>query len=156
MLKAALLQDGYKVIVAGISAIEEDIYLNAIDTLDELEQKRVTLVKDRTYDIVSKASAAIVNSGTATLETALLNCPQVAVYHLNIGPLLYRLKPLLFKIPYFTLVNIIAGKEVIKERLAYHFTVTNVANDLTDIINNTDTKAHIQQDYTHLRKLLEQ
>ncbi len=149
MLDAALRQEGYSVVVAAMSSIEKDIYLSAIDRCTD--KSRVELVFDNTYSVVSHADAAIVNSGTATLETALLMCPQAAVYHLAGGRLLELLQPLIFKIKYFTLVNIIAEREVIHEHLAHHFTVDNVAADLNDILSNTQRRQTMLSDYKEIK-----
>ena len=153
MLDAALLQEGYRVVVAAISSVGKDIYLSAIEHCKD--KSRVELRFDQTYDIVSSARAAIVNSGTATLETALLSCPQTAVYHLAAGRLLAMLRPLIFSTPYFTLVNIIAGKEVIRELLAHLFTTDNVAADLRELLHNDTRRQAMLSDYQEIRKHLE-
>jgi len=153
MLDAALLQEGYRVVVAAVNSVGKDIYLSAIDHCKD--KSRVELRFDQTYDIVSSARAAIVNSGTATLETALLSCPQTAVYHLAAGRLLAMLRPLIFSTPYFTLVNIIAGKEVIRELLAHLFTTDNVAADLHDLLHNDTRRQAMLSDYREIKKHLE-
>lgn len=151
MTEAALRQKGYEVVVARTSAVEEQVYT---DILKQTDSSRIRLVTDKTRAVVAGAKAAVVNSGTATLETALLGCPQAAVYHLAVGRLLYKFKPLLFKIPYFTLVNIIAGEEVIKEWLAYRFTTDNVAADLSDILGNDSRRERMLQGYEKIRSAL--
>ena len=110
-----------------------------------------------TYAAVLQASAAIVNSGTATLETALLGCPQVAVYYAACSGLLRWLrwaKPLVFSIPYFTPVNIIADKEVIRECVASRFTETNVTAELQRLLTDETYKKEMLADYEHLIALL--
>lgn len=113
----------------------------------------VTLATD-TYSAVRQARAAVVNSGTATLETALLGCPQVAVYHLAFGHLLGLLRPVMFQIPHFTLVNIVAGREVIKELLAYEFTVESVRDELHRLLTDTSYVQKMQSGYTEIRQIL--
>lgn len=113
----------------------------------------VTLTAD-TYRAVCHARAAVVNSGTATLETALLGCPQVAVYHLACGRLLGLLRPIMFQIPHFTLVNIIAGREVIKELLAHEFTVNSVRDELSRILTDASYVSRMQQGYAAVRHVL--
>ncbi len=153
MLEAALRQTGYEVVVAGISTVDRSLYMKVID--DCKDPARVNIVFDKTFDVLRYASVAVVNSGTATLETALIGTPQTAVYQLYVGPLLYTLRSLVFKIPFFTLVNIIAGREVIKEWLAYRFTVGNVAADLHDILTNTARRQQMLTDYSDIRKALQ-
>lgn len=149
MLKAALRQEGYNIVVAAMSNTKQEIYESIISATLSLnsDRQRVSVIYDDTYNIIKYAAAAIVCSGTATLETALIGCPQTAVYDLKIGPLLYRLKPLVFHIPYFTLVNIVANKQVICEWLAYRFTVNNVTNDLRDILTNRERHQTMLTDY---------
>lgn len=113
----------------------------------------VTLTTD-TYAAVRQARAAVVNSGTATLETALLGCPQAAVYHLAFGHLLGLLRPVMFRIPHFTLVNIVAGREVIKELLAYEFTVESVRDELRRLLTDTAYVAHMRQGYADVQRIL--
>ena len=107
-----------------------------------------------TYDTVLHARAAIVNSGTATLETALLGCPQVAVYHLSFGHLLGFLRPVMFRIPHFTLVNIVSKREVIKELLAYEFTVESTRDELRRLLTDTAYTQQMCADYKQLQQLL--
>ena len=107
-----------------------------------------------TYDAVLHARAAIVNSGTATLETALLGCPQVAVYHLSFGHLLGFLRPVMFRIPHFTLVNIVSKREVIKELLAYEFTVESTRDELRRLLTDTVYTQQMCADYKQLQQLL--
>ncbi len=151
MLKAALQQEGYGVVIAGMSSLPVSAYE---DVLKKVDNPRIRLVLDHTSEVVSGAEAAIVNSGTATLEAALLGCPMTSVYHLNIGPLLYQLRPLLFSIPYFTLVNIIANKEVIREWLAYRFTIENVSADLKDILENPLRRQNMLCEFEGIRATL--
>lgn len=113
----------------------------------------VTLTTD-TYAIVRGARAAVVNSGTATLETALLGCPEVAVYHLAFGRLLGLLRPIMFQIPHFTLVNIVAGREVIKELLAYEFTVDTVCDELRRLLTDEAYVRQMRQGYAEVQTIL--
>ena len=83
--------------------------------------QNVTLVFEATYDLLSHASAAIVTSGTATLETALFKVPQVVVY--KAGNLEYAVASKVVKVDYISLVNLIAGKEVVKELIQQDATV---------------------------------
>ena len=111
-------------------------------------------LRDDTYNVVRHASAAIVNSGTATLETALLGCPQVAVYHLAFKYLVELLRPVIFQIPYFTLVNIIAGRAVIRELLTVDFTVEEVRDELHRLLTDTDYVARMREGYADVQRIL--
>ncbi|MCQ2339963.1 MAG: lipid-A-disaccharide synthase [Paludibacteraceae bacterium] len=107
-----------------------------------------------TYQLVTHAKAAIVNSGTATLETALLNCPQTAVYYIACSKWLGWLKPFIFKIPFFTLVNIVPAREVIKELIAFNFTKAKIVTELTRLLTDEPYRQQMLADYDEIRSIL--
>lgn len=108
-----------------------------------------------TYSLLASARAAIVNSGTATLETALIGCPQTAVYYVaGSKHLEWLLKPIMFKIKHFTLVNIIAGKEVIQELVARRFTQANIEQELTRLLNDEAYRTKMQYEYANIQAIL--
>jgi len=150
MLEAARRYPEYKIVVCAAPGIEDAFYAPFL-------REGETLTRD-TYGTVLQARAAVVNSGTATLETALLGCPQVAVYHLALSWLIALIRswaqPLLFSIPYFTLVNIIPGREVIKEFVANEFTTENVANELGRLLHDENYRKEMLASYEHLSSLL--
>lgn len=118
---------------------------------------KLTELTTDTYTAVRQARAAVVNSGTATLETALLGCPQVSVYHLAMGHILKLfnpLRPLIFQTVYFTLVNIITGREVIRELMAYDFTVEAVRDELQRMLTDRDYVARMQEGYMDVKRIL--
>ncbi len=149
MLAAARHFSEYQIVVCAAPNIDDAFYAPYLSPQE-------TLTRD-TYGAVLQASAAVVNSGTATLETALLGCPQVAVYHLACSRLIGLIRwaqPLLFSIPYFTLVNIIAGKEVIKECIANAFTTEHVTAELSRLLNDEAYKKEMLASYEHLVQVL--
>ena len=149
MLEAARRFPEYTIRVCAAPGIPDAFYTPYL-------RAHETLTRD-TYATVQSASAAIVNSGTATLETALLGCPQVAVYHLALSGLIGLVRwaqPLIFSIPYFTLVNIIAEKELIKECIADAFTVENVAAELQRLLTDEAYKKEMLAQYEHLSSIL--
>jgi len=149
MLEAARRFSDYQIVVCAAPGIEDAFYRSYL-------QQGETLTRD-TYEALQQAQAAIVNSGTATLEAALLRCPQVAVYHLAgswlIG-LIRWIQPLLFSIKHFTPVNIVAGKEVIKECIANDFTVEKVADELGRLLTDETYKKEMLASYEHLASIL--
>ena len=150
MLQAAERFPDYQIMVCAAPGINEDLYT------PYLYHTHATLTRD-TYTTVKQAAAAIVNSGTATLETALLGCPQVAVYHLACSRLIGWIRwmqPLFFTIKHFTPVNIIAEKEVIKECIANEFTVDKVAEELHRLLHDEAYKKEMLANYEHLSALL--
>ena len=149
MLEAARRYPDYRIVVCAAPGIDDTFYA---PYLHESE----TLTRD-TYSAVQQAVAAVVNSGTATLETALLGCPQVAVYHLALSPLIALIRwahPLVFSVPYFTLVNIIAGKQVIRECVANEFKTDLVAAELGRLLTDEAYKKDMLASYEHIRSLL--
>ena len=151
MIQAAARFEQYQMVVCAAPGIADDFYTQY------LSQAHITLTRE-TYACVQHASAAIVNSGTATLETALLACPQVAVYHLAFPHLIKLVRswiqPIMFSIPYFTPVNIIANKQVIRECIADQFTVDKVVEELNRLLHDEAYKKEMLADYEHLSNLL--
>ena len=149
MLAAARRFPDYRIVVSAAPGIEDVFYAPYL-------RDGETLTRD-TYSTIQQAKAAVVNSGTATLETALLGCPQVAVYHLACAWLLGWLRwaqPLIFSIPYFTPVNIIAGKELIRECVANQFTEANLTAELQRLLTDESYQKEMLADYEHLITLL--
>ena len=132
MLQAARLvaKDQYQIIVTAAPGIEDSFYLPFL-------QQGETLARD-TYNIVAQAKAAIVNSGTATLETALIGCPQAAVYHVTGSKYLEKiLRPIIFTIPHFTLVNIIPHYTTLNNPTPSYTTLNNPTPSYTTLNNPT-------------------
>ena len=149
MLQAArqVAQDNYHIIVTAAPGIEDDFYRPFLLPGE-------TLTRD-TYNIVAQAKSAIVNSGTATLETALIGCPQTAVYHVTGSKYLEKLlRPILFSIPHFTLVNIIPQQEVIQELIASRFTAENVAHELNRLLHDEPYRQTMLANYQQLWQIL--
>ena len=150
MLEAARRFSECEIVVCAAPGIDKNVYKSSMHDGEKLTHD--------TYDAVRNARAAIVNSGTATLETALLGCPQVAVYHLALNGLVKVIRPvvqgIMFDIPYFTLVNIIAGKQVIRELLANDFTTDAVAAELQRLLTDKQYKRDMLAEYEHIRSIL--
>ncbi len=148
MLAAArqVAGDQYHVVVTAAPGVEDSFYAPYL--------QGETLTRD-TYTLLSEATAAVVNSGTATLETALIGCPQTAVYHVAGSKYLeWILKPIMFKIKHFTLVNIIAGKEVIQELVASRFTQANVEKELKCLLHDTAYREQMLHEYQQIHAIL--
>lgn len=111
-------------VVAGVDNLPADIYHDA-------EQHGIKTVFNQTYDLLNVARAAVVTSGTATLETALLNVPQVVVY--KTSPITYRIAKQLVKIPFISLVNLIAGHEVVRELIQDAYSDPRLVEELSAI-----------------------
>ncbi len=116
---------GYQWFVAGVSSLPETLY-------EPARKRGVPVLYDQTYDLLSHAHAALVTSGTATLETALFEVPQVVCYKTSF--LTYHIAKRLIKAPFISLVNLIAEKEVVKELIHHDFTSERVAEELSKIL----------------------
>lgn len=150
LLEAARRFPDYRIVVCAAPGIDDALYAKYM-------REGETLTRE-TYKAVQQAKAAVVNSGTATLETALLGTPQVAVYHLACAWWLrwnrWWIQPLMFSIPYFTLVNIICGKEVIRELLGEDFTTQKVTAELQGLLTDEAYTKEMLVEYEHLSALL--
>lgn len=148
MLEAArrVAGSGFRIVVAAAPGIDDSFYAPWL--------QGETLTRD-TYALLAAARAAVVNSGTATLEAALVGCPQTAVYYIACSRWLQGLlQPLLFRIRYFTLVNIIAQQEVIQELIARRFTADNLQAELARLLTDEDYRAGMRQHYHTLGETL--
>lgn len=140
--------DIHRIVVTAAPGIEPAFYQRFLQDYPMAE------LRSDTYEAVRHAKAAVVNSGTATLETALLDCPQVAVYHLAGGILLDFMRWLVLRIPHFTLVNILADRELIVEMLGRHFTPDALAAELKRLLGDAEYVSRIRQGYADIRQLL--
>jgi len=124
----APLQERYQVVLAGAPGIEADYYAPFI------EGRQVKIVYNQTYPLLSVAHAALVTSGTATLETCLFGVPQVVCYRLPLPRLADFVRHRLLKVRYISLVNLIADSEVVPELLGRTFTVGHIRSELEAIL----------------------
>ena len=138
----------YETVVVAAPGQPDDIYRKAFNGM-----QGVRLVAGDTFTVLRQAEAAIVNSGTATLEAVLTGCPQVAVYHIAL-PHAVKISGLLFSSKYFTLPNILLQKEVIKEMIGYRFTVDGVATELRNILAGSPARERQLADYDNIRSML--
>ena len=135
----------YQFIIAGAPSQDESFYA------PYLHKKQVHLVMNKTYDILSLASAALVTSGTATLETALFKVPEVVCY--KGGRISYEIAKRVIKLDYISLVNLIMNKEVVKELIQNDFNTSKVKKELGRILDDYE-RARLFIDYWDLEKKL--
>lgn len=128
----------YRVVLAGAPSIDPAYYEPF------LAESGVEVVHGQTYDLLSKAHAALVTSGTATLETALFNVPQVVCYKLPLPKIARIVRRYLIKVPYISLVNLIADREVVTELLADTFTVSHIRHELDRILSGPDRERMLE------------
>ena len=147
MIQAARSFPDYQFVVAGAPGIEPDFYRQYIDADTEI-------VFGETYRLLSHAAAALVTSGTATLETALFRVPQVVCYYTAAGKLVSLLRRLVLKVPFVSLVNLIAGKEVVTELVAGDMSVRAVRRELAQILPGGKERERMLADYETLIQVL--
>ena len=139
----------YQFVVAKAPGLDEDFYNNLI-----APYKNVSWVVNETYALLSKAKAALVTSGTATLETALFGVPQIICYKgSNIS---YQIAKKLIKIKFIGLVNLIIDKEVVKELIQNQLTTQNLHKELTLLLEDGIKLQQLKSDYALLWQLLKQ
>jgi len=136
---------GYRFVIAGAPAISPDYYARFTGMSD------VDIVFDQTYDLLMHADAAVVTSGTATLETALFGVPEVVIY--KMGELTYQIGRQFVKPKYFSLVNLILDREVVKELLQYRLR-EKIASELHRILEDETYRMVMQDNYLKLRRRL--
>lgn len=118
------------------------------------QETGIIKVTDETYDLLSHAQAAVVCSGTATLETALLNVPQVVGYRTSFVSALFA--KMVLQVPYISLVNLILDKQAVKELLQYAFTEQNMVRELKSVLPDGASHARMMKDYKQLQDMIGQ
>ena len=136
MEAAAPFTDRYRLVIAAAPGITDTTYQQYIGVAERRAGRKipVQIVKNRTYDVLSQATAALVTSGTATLETALFQVPQVVCYFMQARQLATLGRRLFIKIPFISLVNLVAGREVVPELVADQMTVARCRQHLASIL----------------------
>ena len=147
MLQVAKHFPSYQFVVAKAPGLEESFYNELL-----APYQNVSSVVNKTYDLLSAAKAALVTSGTATLETALFGVPEVICYKGN--ALSYQIAKRLIKIKFIGLVNLIMDKEVVKELIQDELTPANLERELNELLNNAAKQKQVKEDYAELKKLL--
>ncbi|RSK45604.1 lipid-A-disaccharide synthase [Hymenobacter perfusus] len=137
----------YQFIVAGVDNLDRNYYAN-------FERNNVRILFDQTYDLLAHATAALVTSGTATLETALFDVPQVVCYRTS--AVSYAISKAVIKVPYISLVNLIAGREVVKELIQSDFNARNLVTELKKATADDAFIAKQKAGYAEIREKLGQ
>ena len=148
MLEAARHFEDYQMVIAAAPSIEKSYYKKY---LGDSEAKMVEL---QTYELLTHSTAALVTSGTATLETALLNVPQVVCYETPVPKLIRFAFKHIIKVRFISLVNLIADKEIIQELLADRFSIYNIANELYRILPGQPARERMLANYQIVRERL--
>lgn len=148
MIEVAQSFDQMQFVVAGVESLDAQVYESAI-------KAGIKVVFDQTYDILHHAIAAVVTSGTATLETALFRVPQVVVYRTS--TISYQIAKRLVQIEFISLVNLIAQREVVKELIQDDFSIEKIKQELQALLTDQVYKGLMLQGYDEiLEKIGEQ
>mgnify|MGYP000547938643 FL=1 len=148
MIEVAERFEDYQMVLAGAPSIEDEYY----DKF--LEGTPVRVVKNKTYQLLSHTTAALVTSGTATLETALFNVPQVVCYETPLPKLIRFAFNHVLKVDYISLVNLVANKEVVPEMFADKFTIDGIANELYKIMPGQPARERMLAEYQEVLREL--
>lgn len=130
-------------VIAGVNSLSDSVY-------EPARKAGLKVVFNQTYDLLSHATAAVVTSGTATLETALFRVPQIVVYRTS--SVSYLIAKRLIRVPFISLPNLIAGKEVVKELIQDDFSVEKLRDELNRIFTNVVYKGEMLQGYDLIRE----
>ena len=142
------LADRFQLVVAGAPSVPHDYYLQFFGN------RKVEIVYDQTYPLLMNAHAALVTSGTATLETALFDVPQVVCYATPLPRFISVLRRILLKVKYVSLVNLIADSEVVKELVAADYSEENVRREIDAIIADGPQRNAMKEGYAEVWRRL--
>jgi len=147
MLDVSKAFPSYQFIVAKAPGVNDAFYSSLLDPYNN-----VSAVSGKTYDLLMQAKAALVTSGTATLETALFAVPEVVCYKGSF--LSYEIGRRLVKVKFISLVNLIMDKLVVKELIQHDMNVKNLEHELHELLTNEKRIAEMKKDYSDLKDLL--
>ena len=136
----------HQLVIAGAPNFERNYYEQYFGELN------IPVVFDQTYDLLKNAEAAVVTSGTATLETGILKVPQVVVYKAN--PLSIFIAKLVIKVKFISLVNLINNFLSVRELIQKECTTMDIADELDELINKKDHRASVMENYEILAEKL--
>ncbi len=147
MLEVSKAFPQYQFVLAKAPSVEDEFYAGLLQYYTN-----VSSACNKTYWLLAQSKAALVTSGTATLETALFGVPEVVCYKgSNIS---YQIAKRLIKIKYIALVNLIMDRPVVKELIQYELTAENLKNELAELLNNQSRQQQLKKDYKDLKSML--
>ncbi len=147
MLETSKSFPQYRFVVAKAPSIDNTFYAGMMEAYPGVQT-----VENKTYELLNKSKAALVTSGTATLETALFGVPEVVCYKgSNIS---YQIAKRLIKIKFISLVNLIMDKMIVKELIQNELTAGNLSRELESLLHDEEKREQLQHDYRDLRNNL--
>ncbi|UVS01346.1 lipid-A-disaccharide synthase [Bacteroides fragilis] len=148
MIRATSAFPDYQLVLVAAPGISPEYYAEFV------KGTNLQVIFGRTYRLLQQADVALVTSGTATLETALFRVPQVVCYHTPVGKLVSFLRKHILKVKFISLVNLIAGREVVRELVADTMTVENMRNELKRLLFQEDYRRKMLDGYEEMARLL--
>lgn len=150
MLEAAApFAKDYQLVLAGAPGMEPSYYEEYLNP-----NVPVKIIFGQTYRLLQQAQAALVTSGTATLETALFRVPQVVCYYIPFGKFVAFLRKHILKVKYISLVNLVADREVVRELVADTMTVANVRSELEAVLHDKSYRKRMLDEYDRIIQIL--
>ena len=149
MLKVSKAFPNYQFVVAKAPGLDDSFYASLLGAYNN-----VSAVTGKTYDLLMQAKAALVTSGTATLETALFGVPEVVCYKGSF--LSYEIGRRLVKVKFISLVNLIMDRLVVKELIQHEMNPKNLEHELNELLTNENRIAELKRDYADLKNRLRQ
>ena len=146
--------DKYQMVLAGAPSIDREYYDMVLDRIKDCGDFKINIVNNETYPLLKHSVAALVTSGTATLETAMFGVPQVVCYETPVPHLIRFGFNHIIKCKYISLVNLIADKEIAKELFADRFSVSNISDELGRILPGGEGRQKMLDDYEEVYKKL--
>ena len=147
MLESAIQYKDYQIVIAGVKSIDSSLYQQITKNYE------AKVIYNETYELLQQADLAVVTSGTATLETALMRVPEVVVYKMSGGWLFHRFLELFIRVPYISLVNLIANKWLVQELVIEEFTVDRLSKEI-DKLRDAECRKEMLKGYDELIELL--
>jgi len=147
MLEVSKSFPDYQFIIARAPSVDDSFYNDLIKPYPN-----VSSVSNETYNLLLQAKAALVTSGTATLETALFDVPEVVCY--KSSAISYQIGKRVIRVKYISLVNLIMDKPVVKELIQNDLTVENLNHELHELLTNEKRIEQVKRDYNNLKELL--
>lgn len=148
MLEVAAAYPDYQPVIAGAPGLEPEYYKQYIGN------HPAKIIFGKTYDLLQHSRAALVTSGTATLETSLFRVPQVVCYYVVAGPLASFIFRNFFHTKYISLVNLIAGREVVQELFGARFSYQQIHDELGKILHDTAYRQQMLDGYDEIIQML--
>jgi len=146
MLSIVKYYPNYQFVIAGAPSLNKEYYKKFIT------EKNVKIVYNKTYDLLKSSDAALVTSGTATLETALFEVPEVVCY--KSSEISYQIAKRVVNIKYISLVNLIMDKEIVKELIQHDLTEQNLRTELNKILTEGEYLNNLRENYKDLKQKL--